>query len=65
MFLFSLCFVFAGFGGPGFGAPGRGFSDSRSGGKPPLLLRLKKPPTGAPKTPPGPPKPTKQKTKQN
>ena len=72
MFLFSFrcvfCFDFVGLGGPGggFGAPGGGFSDSRSSGKPPLLLRLKKPPPGAPKPPPGPPKPkkTKQKTKQ-
>ena len=32
-----------GVGGPGvgFGGPGGGFSGSRSGGKPPLLLRLK------------------------
>ena len=63
VFLFSFrlfcCFVFVGLGGPGggFGAPGGGFSDSRSGGKPPLLLRLKKTPPGAPKPPPVPPKP--------
>ena len=69
MFLFSccfvLCFVFVGLGGPGggFGAPGGGFSGSRSSGKPLLLLRLKKPPPGAPKPPPGPPKPTKTKQK--
>ena len=49
------CFVLVGLGGPGggFGGPGGGFSGSRSGGKPPLLLRLKKK-TGAPKPPPGP-----------
>ena len=43
-----------GFGGPGggFGGPGGGFSDSRSSGKPLLLLRLKKPPPGPPKPPP-------------
>ena len=54
-----------GFCGPGagFGGPGGGFSDSRSSGKPLLLLRLKKPPPGAPKPPPGPPKPTKTKQK--
>ena len=61
-------FGFVGVGGPGggFGAPGGGFSGSRSSGKPLLLLRLKKPPPGAPKPPPGPPKPkkTKQKTEQ-
>ena len=42
-----VCFVvFGGFGGPGggLGGPGGGFSDSRSSGKPLLLLRLKKPP---------------------
>ena len=41
--LFCLCFVFVGFGGPGdgFGAPVGGFSENRSGRKPPLLLRLK------------------------
>ena len=35
-----------GCGGPGggFGGPGGGFSDSRSSGKPLLLLRLKKHP---------------------
>ena len=40
-----------GFAGPsgGFGGPGGGFSNSRSSGKPLLLLRLKKPPPGAPK----------------
>ena len=43
--------------GGGFGAPGGGFSGSRSGGKPPLLLRLKKTPPGAPKLPPVPAKP--------
>ena len=65
LFCFVFCFVFYGFGGTGggFGAPGGGFSDNRSGGKPPLLLRLKKPPPGAPKPPPGPPKPTKTKQK--
>ena len=47
----------------GFCGPGGGFSGNRSSGKPLLLLRLKKPPPGAPKPPPGPPKPTK--TKQN
>ena len=54
-----------GLGGPGggFGGPGGGFSDNRSSGKPLLLLRLKKPPPGAPKPPPGPPKPTKTKQK--
>ena len=48
-----------GCGGPGggFGGPGGGFSDSRSSGKPLLLLRLKKPPPGPPKPSPGPPKP--------
>ena len=58
LFCFVFCFVFYGLGGTGggFGAPGGGFSDNRSGGKPPLLLRLKKPPPGAPKPPPGPPK---------
>ena len=68
MFLFSFrsvfCFVFVGLDGPGggFGASGGGFGGSRSSGKPPLLLRLKKTPPGAPK-PPGPPKPTKTKQK--
>ena len=59
------CLFFWGLGGPGggFGAPGGGFHDSRSGGKPPLLLRLRKPPTGAPKPPPRPPK-RKKATKQ-
>ena len=48
-----------GFGGPGggFGGPGGGFSDSRSSGKPLLLLRLKKPPPGLQKPVPGPPGP--------
>ena len=46
-------------GGPGrgFGGPGGGFNGNRSGGKPLLLLRLKKPPPGPPKPRPGPPKP--------
>ena len=46
-------------GGPGTGfcSPGGGFSDSRSSGKPLLLLRLKKPPPGPPKPAPGPQKP--------
>ena len=46
-------------GGPGggFGGPGGGFSDSKSSGKPLLLLRLNKPPPGPRKPPPGPPKP--------
>ena len=37
-----------GVGGPGggFGGPEGGFSDSRGSGKPLLLLRLKKPPSG-------------------
>ena len=55
-----VCFVvFGGFGGPGggFGGPRGGLNDSRSSGKPLLLLRLKKPPPGPPKPPPGPPKP--------
>ena len=49
-----------GFGGPGggFDGPGGGFSDNRSSGKPPLLLRLKKPPPGPSKPPSGPPKPS-------
>ena len=40
-----------GVGGPGggFGGPGGGFSDNRSSGKPLLLLRLKKPPSGRPR----------------
>ena len=48
-----------GFCGPGagLGGPGGGFSDSRSSGKPLLLLRLKKPPPGPPKPAPGPQKP--------
>ena len=50
-------------------APGEGFGDSRTGGKPLLLLRLemyRKPLPGASKLPPGPPKPTETKrtTKQ-
>ena len=49
--------------GGGFGGPEGGFSDSRSSGKPLLLLRLKKPPPGAPTPPPGLPKPTKTKQK--
>ena len=47
-----------GFGGPGSGflrGPGSGFSDSKSSGKPLLLLRLNKPPPGPRKPPPGPP----------
>ena len=39
----------------GFGGPGGGCINSRSRGKPLLLLRLKKPPPGPPKPPPGPP----------
>ena len=60
-----LCSFFGGFGGPGggFGGPGGGLNDSRSSGKPLLLLRFKKPPPGPPKPPPGPPKPPKT-TKQ-
>ena len=48
-----------GVGGPGggFGGPEGGFSDSRGSGKPLLLLRLKKPPSGPPKPLPGPPGP--------
>ena len=66
-FRFVFCFVFVGLGGPGggFGAPGGGFSGSRSSGKPLLLLRLKKPPPGAPKPPPGPPKPGSRQLTQN
>ena len=43
IFCFVFCFVFYGLGGTGggFGAPGGGFSDSRSSGKPPLLPVLK------------------------
>ena len=62
MFLFSFrfvfCFVFVGLGGPGggVGAPG--------GGLLPLLLRVLKPPPGAPKPPPGPPTPRKKQIKK-
>ena len=48
-----------GLGGPGggFGGPGGGFSDNRSSGKPLLLRRLKKQPSGSQKPVPGPPGP--------
>ena len=41
LFCFLLCFVGFGGTGGGLGTPRGGFSDNRSGGKPPLLLRLK------------------------
>ena len=56
-----VCFVVFGGPGGGFGGPGGVLNDSRSSGKPLLLLRFKTPP--GPKPPPGPPKPPKT-TKQ-
>ena len=49
----------AGPGGPGTGfcSPGGGFSGSRRSGKPPRLLRLRKPPPVLQKPVPGPPGP--------
>ena len=44
-----------GFGpGCGVGGPSGGFDGNRGGGKPPLLLTLRKPPPGPPTPQPGP-----------
>ena len=48
-FFYCCFFLEVGRPGGGFGAPGGDISNKRSGGKPPLLLRVKNPPTGAPK----------------